>query len=143
MASRHEDWFRQAQRDIEQAKASREDGFYEWACFAAQQSSEKALKAVFQRYGGEAWGHSLADLVQALPKEAQPPPDLIDLARELDRHYVAPRYPNTVPSGAPGDSYTRAEADKAIENAERILRFCQSHILREGEGLEGAEGAGG
>src|SRR5438270_10714183 len=104
-------------------------GFHEWACFASQQAAEKALKAVFQRHGGDAWGHSLADLVQALPEVAAAPPELAEAARELDRHYVAPRYPNSVPTGAPGDSYTKAEAERAIENAERILRFCESHVL--------------
>jgi HEPN domain-containing protein len=43
---RHSDWLRQAQRDLEHARRSQEAGDYEWACFAAQQAAEKALKAL-------------------------------------------------------------------------------------------------
>ncbi|HDO33602.1 MAG TPA: HEPN domain-containing protein, partial [Chromatiales bacterium] len=34
MASRARDWFAQAERDLEQAETSRNDGRHEWACFA-------------------------------------------------------------------------------------------------------------
>lgn len=129
MASRHEDWLWQAQRDIEHARASLDDEFYEWACFAAQQGAEKALKAVFQSRGADAWGHLLVDLLQALAANVQVPPELIGFGKELDKHYISPRYPNSLPHGAPGQVYTKDEAKRAIENAERILRFCQSHIL--------------
>jgi HEPN domain-containing protein len=43
MADRSADWLAQADRDLEQARASQRDGRHEWACFAAQQSAEKAL----------------------------------------------------------------------------------------------------
>jgi len=48
MPNRSHDWFRQAERDLDQARDSRLSGKHEWACFAAQQSAEKAVKA-FQR----------------------------------------------------------------------------------------------
>ena len=38
MTDRSGDWLAQAERDLEQARASQEDGRHEWACFAAQQS---------------------------------------------------------------------------------------------------------
>ena len=57
MATRYADWLWQAKRDIEHARASALSGFYERACFAAQQAAEKALKALFQRRGADAWGH--------------------------------------------------------------------------------------
>src|SRR2546425_5189716 len=44
MASRAPDWFRQAERDVEQATDSRRAGRHEWACFAAHQAAEKAVK---------------------------------------------------------------------------------------------------
>jgi len=49
------DWFKQAQRDLESAKAQMEDGFFEWTCFIAQQAAEKAVKAVYQKLRAEAW----------------------------------------------------------------------------------------
>ena len=121
---------RKAESDLLAMNASRDAGALDAACFHAQQAAEKALKALFQRRGADAWGHLLADLVSALPADIEIPPDLMERAKELDKHYIAPRYPNALPHGAPGQSYTKREAERAIENAERILRFCQGHILR-------------
>ena len=97
--------------------------------FTTGERAEKALKAVFQRYSADAWGHLLADLMEALPAEVTAPPGLMQRAKELDKHYITPRYPNALAHGAPGQSYTRGEAERAIENADRILRFCEDHIL--------------
>jgi HEPN domain-containing protein len=49
MPARYTDWFRQAKRDLVHARHAAEDGEYEWACFAAQQSAEKGVKAAFMR----------------------------------------------------------------------------------------------
>ena len=57
MVERSEDWLREAKGDIEHAKNDLKGGFYNWACFSAQQSVEKAIKAVFQKMHMEAWGH--------------------------------------------------------------------------------------
>jgi len=46
MTNRAPDWLRQALRDLEQADDSREAGRHEWACFAAHQAAEKAVKAL-------------------------------------------------------------------------------------------------
>lgn len=56
MATRVEDWLRQADKDLKHARNSVADGDYEWACFAAQQSAEKALKALYQKLAGRATG---------------------------------------------------------------------------------------
>ena len=130
MTTRFQDWMWQPKRDLEHARASAADEFFEWACFAAQQAAEKALSALYQKLGADAWGHLLAELVEGLPQGAQPEPELIERAKELDKHYIAPRYPNSLPHGAPGQSYTKGEAERAIDNAEQILRFCEDHISR-------------
>ena len=62
---RSRDFLLQAKRDLEQARLSLREGFFEWAAFAAQQAAEKAVKAVFQRLGAVAWGHSVAGLLEA------------------------------------------------------------------------------
>jgi len=51
MPRRTEDWLRQAEKDLRHAENSLQSGDYEWACFAAQQSAEKALKALYQVWG--------------------------------------------------------------------------------------------
>lgn len=129
MASRHEDWFRQAKRDLQHARRSVEVGDYEWACFAAQQAGGEAVKALYQKLGADAWGHAVTVLLQNLPAGLQPESELLDIARELDKFYIPPRYPNAHPGGAPMDYYTRTEAERAIDYGERILAFCESHLV--------------
>jgi len=121
---------RQAGKDLEHARRSIEGGDYEWACFAAHQAAEKAIKALYQRIGADAWGRSITALLQSLPSDMCPPPELIDRARELDKCYIPTRYPNAYPSGAPMDYYTRAEAERMIENAEEIIGFCKDQLVR-------------
>ncbi len=113
-----------AWRDLDQARHSRSGGFHEWACFAAQQAAEKALKAVYQALGGDAWGHSVLGLLEGLSRRTPVDPDLWNDARDLDRYYIPARYPNGWAEGAPKDMFTRKDADHAIGCAERILRFC-------------------
>lgn len=65
---RSADWMDQAEGDLQHAHSDLKSGFYDWACFSTQQTAEKAFRAVFQKLGGEAWGHSVADLLEELNK---------------------------------------------------------------------------
>ena len=129
MVSRAGDWLRQALRDLEHAKRSAEMGDLEWACFAAQQAAGKAVKALYQKLGVEVWGHSISRMLEALPEGYRPPEEMVDKARELDRHYIPTRYPNFHPEGAPLDYYTSADAERAIRYAEEIVGFCRNKIV--------------
>lgn len=82
MPNRSADWLRQAVRDLEQAEASKRDGRHEWACFAAQQSAEKAVKALHLFLGQEAWGHAVPRLLGDLPLEVED--DLVQKGKVLD-----------------------------------------------------------
>lgn len=124
MANRARDWFDQAKRDLVHARHALADGDFEWSCFAAQQAAEKAVKAVYQQSGHEAWGHSVSILLEELRHSFAIGDDLLDMARELDKHYIPSRYPNSHPEGAPFMFYTRAEAERAIVNAETIIAWC-------------------
>lgn len=122
---RSADWMDQAVRDLAHARQDLATGFYEWACFSAQQAAEKAAKAVLQQDGAEAWGHSVADLLAEVARSREMPAELLDLARELDKAYIPARYPNAHPTGSPGSVYTRAEAERMVGYAERIIGVCQ------------------
>ena len=122
---RSRDWLVQAQGDLEHARHDLEYKFYDWACFSAQQAAEKAVKAVFQRLGAEAWGHSVADLLKELGKHFSVPEALIERALELDKAYIPARYPNAHPSGAPRERYTHQEAERLVNHADAIVRFCE------------------
>lgn len=127
MVERSRDWLNQAHRDIRQAEASLREELYEWACFAAQQAAEKAVKALIQRLGGEAWGHSVASLIDALPEKARPS-DLREKALELDQAYIPSRYPNAHPVGSPGSLYTKTVAERLIGYAREIINYSQRAI---------------
>lgn len=130
MASRERAWLDQAKRDLEHARHSLRDEDFEWACFAAQQASEKAVKAVYQRRGAEAWGHSVSELLQGLQQSERIEENVVDMARELDRHYIPARYPNAHPQGPPFRYYTRGDAERAIGYGESIIRICEDLLAR-------------
>lgn len=130
MPERSLDWLRQARRDLESAVWEAKGGFYDWACFAAQQAAEKALKALYQRLGGEVRGHSVFKLLQGLEDKIFIPPELKEIARKLDRYYIPTRYPNGWPEGIPAEYYTEEDSREAITGARKILRFCEDFLAR-------------
>jgi HEPN domain-containing protein len=128
MSNRSGDWFKQALRDVEQARDSRASGRHEWACFAAQQAAEKAIKALHMFFGQEAWGHVVRRLLEELPPTAKVPDLLLDKARVLDSFYIPTRYANGHPEGSPFEHYGKLQSDEAIEYAGSIIEFCRSRM---------------
>jgi len=83
------------------------------------------VKAVFQKMGAEAWGRSVADLLEELSARYPVPEALREVALELDKAYIPTRYPNAHPSGSPRRRYTRSEAERMVAHAEKILEFSE------------------
>ncbi len=130
MVERSKDWMDQAEGDLEHAKSDLKHGHYDWACFSSQQSAEKAVKAVFQRLGAEAWGHSVYDLLLELKSKINVGEELLEYSLELDKAYIPTRYPNAHPSSSPRRRYTKKEAERLIEYAEKILTFCKNILSK-------------
>jgi len=128
MPNRSRDWLSQAQRDLEQAEDSRRAGRHEWACFAAQQAAEKAVKALHLSLGQEAWGHMVARLLRELPARVTAPEELIEKAQTLDAFYIPPRYPNSHPEGAPFEHYGPLQSNEAIRYAREIVDFVRARM---------------
>jgi len=124
MPDRSKDWMRQAERDLEQARDSQSSGRHEWACFAAHQASEKAVKSLHLYLGQEAWGHVIRKVLEELPKSIGVSELLLDKARVLDAFYIPTRYANGHPSGAPFEHYGKLQSDEAIRYAGEIIEFC-------------------
>ena len=120
----------EAKGDLDHAKSDVEGGYYNWACFSSQQGAEKAVKAVFQKMGAEAWGHSVADLLKELSTRVDVPQDLMNRALELDKAYIPASYPNAHPSGSPRSRYTKGEAERLVKHAEEIIEFCSGLLPR-------------
>lgn len=128
MANRSIDWLKQALRDLEHAIESREMGKHEWACFAAHQAAEKAVKALHLHLGQEVWGHVIARLLRELPSEVRPGTALIEKARVLDNFYVPTRYPNAHAEGPPFEHYGPLQSKEAVDYAREIVEFVRSKM---------------
>jgi HEPN domain-containing protein len=124
-------WLQQALHDRDAARLNRDNAFHEHACFLAQQSAEKALKAfLYARGQGPVLGHStlqLAGEAAALEPSFRP----LDAAcRRLDQLYIATRYPN-LPAGIPHDFYDRTLADRALADLDTVID-CVERFVRVG-----------
>lgn len=129
MANRARDWFAQAEKDLAHASLAQAGGSHEWACFASQQSAEKAVKALHLHLGQEAWGHVVAKLLSELQMAGMAQmADLIDRGMVLDNFYVPSRYPNGHPDGAPFEHYGRLQSNEAIGHAREILAFVRAQM---------------
>src|SRR3989344_5106650 len=93
MALEYTEWLKKSEQDFEAAKYNIEGGLIEEGAFFLQQSSEKALKALFIRKSGRF--PRIHDLV-SLAKELKAPEEIIVLAKILSPAYHYTRYPDVV-----------------------------------------------
>lgn len=132
MADRVGDWHRQAVRDLEQARDSLREARHEWACFAAHQAAEKAVKALHLAFEQEAFGHGIARLLRELPAEVAVASELVEGGRVLDNFYIPTRYPDSHSEGAPFEHYGPLQSEEAIRRADQILAFVRHALARPG-----------
>jgi HEPN domain-containing protein len=119
----------QALHDRDAARLNRDHDFHEHACFVAQQSAEKALKAfLYARGQGPVLGHSTLDLSREATALEPSFAALADGCRRLDQLYIATRYPNGLPAGIPHEFYDRTLADRALEDLGTVLACVQRFV---------------
>lgn len=126
--NRAADWLKQSERDLKVAETDAAAGYHEWAAFAAQQSAEKAVKALVQFLHGAVRGRSITEIVRQLPASVQVPAPILDAAQELDKVYVTSRYPNGFASGSPSDYFNEKNSRELLGYARSILEFCRGQI---------------
>jgi len=120
-------WLLQAEQDLDDAAFNLEGQRYNIACFLAQQSAEKMLKAYLYKKGErKVWGHSVADLVDDSKKYDKSFKSLFRIAGPLDMYYIPTRYPDGLPGGIPARVFQEEDARKAIDMSERIMEFIKS-----------------
>jgi HEPN domain-containing protein len=122
-----ERWLLTAEEDLRAAETLLNAGLFAQACFYAQQSGEKAVKALWYWVDADPWGHSIQRLVMDFP-EKQRLPDAaqwIEQAALLDKFYISTRYPNGLPDLTPGQVYTRPEAVRGLETARALVAACR------------------
>ena len=115
-------WLDQAEADLKTAQDCAEDGNYYASAFFAQQAAEKALKGFLYSRGYRALiTHSVVELLEEAQKLEQGFGLLLDLGKELDRHYIGSRYPDFYPAGPPYKYYTAEMAQQCASYAGSIL----------------------
>jgi HEPN domain-containing protein len=119
-----------AKGDLEHARHSAAAADFNWACFAAQQAAEKAVKALHLLHGTVAWGHSVFELLQALPESTGVNEELLEAAVNLDRCYIPTRYADAHPAGPARRHYTKANAREAVGQAEKVVNWCDENLSR-------------
>ena len=123
-------WRSEADRALQSARLQADAGLYNWACFAAEQGAQLAMKALLHGLGRGPWGHDLVQLGEAAGEAGLDiPPEAGDAFRRLGRHYIPARYPDAHPSGPAGSHYGEADAKEALRDAEAILRFVDDRWI--------------
>jgi HEPN domain-containing protein len=95
-------------------------GDYNWACFAAQQAIEKALKAlILHDLGKYPRGHDLVKLYNMVRNRVSLELNIADLAR-VSSYYTQARCPNAGIE-RPSQEITREQAIEAARIAEVVI----------------------
>ena len=125
-----ERWLKTAEEDLAAARVLAEAGMYAQACFYAQQSGEKAVKALWYLVDESPWGHSIQRLLLDLSR-------LVELAgieewlrwgMLLDKFYIPTRYPNGLPDLTPGQVYGPDDARQGLEAAQSLVAACREWL---------------
>ncbi len=122
-------WMEEAEWDLENAKIMLEKNRWSTCAYHAHQAVEKLLKALLYAIGKTPWGHVnsvlLAEYLETTNKTEN---DLVDCARDLDRHYIASKYPSGSIDLAPHKLYTRKAAVETFDCAKKIFEFAKKEF---------------
>lgn len=122
----HDDWFTEAESDLQAAELLFDNGFYAKCAFHCQQAGEKSMKALLYAQAQRPRGHSVMDLLtaQATLTGTSPDQGMVDAARRLDQHYTTARYPDAAPM-TPSSHYQQYEAEEALEDAQTLVDYTR------------------
>ena len=121
-------WLDRARSNLIRARQRMSNVYLEDLCFDAQQAAEKALKALCIHRGIDfPYVHDLSRLVTLLQDEGQPVPDPVKEAGRLTRYAILARYPGL------DDPVTEYDHERAVEIAERVVGWVESHLEMGGE----------
>lgn len=130
--NRHTVWLEQAFFDIAAAKVSKENGFFEWACFQSQQAVEKSLKAVLVHAGiRPPKMHKLAVLIHYCNQANENFKNTKFEFKYLESFTFVSRYPFLLPgeNSSPHNFITLEDAELCINQAEEFLKKVQNLII--------------
>jgi len=122
-----EDWFYEACVDLDEARDALERGRYNWACFAAQQAAEKALKSAYLTLKKKRFPktHDLTELYSELSNELHIPN--YERLGLLSSFYEVSRYPNAG-MRRPSRAISREIAQEMVNFAKEIVKVVSKRL---------------
>ena len=121
-------WLEQAKWDVEAAKVSIENGFYEWATFQCQQSAEKSFKSLLVQ---ASWKppkmHNLGSLYNMCRKANEDFRKIFLEYRDLEAFTFIARYPFLLPgeNASPHEFITLEDAERCLAQSQTIYAKIQ------------------
>src|SRR5687768_10772741 len=85
-------WRAEADAALRAARLQADAGLHNWACFAAEQATQLAVKGLLHGLGRGPWGHDLVRLGEQIAETDELPVQVGDALRRLSRHYIPARY---------------------------------------------------
>ena len=123
-------WLRQAEQDLIDASYNKDGEKFNISCFLCQQASEKAIKAfLYLKEAEDVWGHSLIDLCEDAKIFDMFFDTIKSEARQLDKYYELPRYPEFLPGGICSEAFDVNDADRAYELSGFVVEFVKERII--------------
>jgi HEPN domain-containing protein len=122
LAKEADRWFRQAENDLRAADWCQQGGFYAQACFWAQQSAAKMLRAfLFMNKEDAKETRSVSELIERCLTYDEDFKTAVENSSRLDIYYKTTRYPDSLPGGIPAELISNRDSKEAIKIAADIL----------------------
>lgn len=122
-------WLRQAEGDLRASIVLMQDGLHSHSCFMAQQTAEKALKALAYFRGDRyVLGHAISELLEKLDGDYPDLRPFKERLAKLDQYYTPTRYPDALPGGVPLSLYDVTQASDATTVAGAMVSLARRLI---------------
>lgn len=126
LAKEADRWFRQAENDLRAAEWSQKGGFYAQACFWAQQSAAKMLRAfLFMNKEDARETRSASELLERCLTYDEDFKAMVEHGSRLDIYYKTSRYPDTLPGSIPAELISLRDSKEALKIASDIFALVE------------------
>ncbi|MBI3752547.1 MAG: HEPN domain-containing protein [Deltaproteobacteria bacterium] len=126
LAKEADRWFRQAENDLKAAQWCEQGGFYAQACFWAQQSAAKALRALlFMNKEDTKETRSVSELLERCLTYDEDFKPIVEPSGRLDIYYKTSRYPDSLPGGIPAELISARDSKESIKIASDIFTLVE------------------
>lgn len=126
LAKEADRWLRQSEYDLKVAEWNQQGGFFAPACFWAQQSAAKSLRAfLFLNSEDARETRSVVDLLDRAITYEEEFRRFVGLSTSLDLYYKTSRFPDALPGGIPAEVISERDSRDAIKQASDIIAVVE------------------